>query len=136
MVDWRDLPKKLLSTQRWTSTAKTPPAVAYCALEAYRGVDTPEYRFWFGLFRKLAKRKHVGLEPCALTIWGSPISFSSSWFPSPSSAERLPFMDGNQLGFPGVNSAISGYSCPPAPASSAGNRRCVRAARPQPLPFR
>jgi len=35
-------------------------SVAYCALEAYRGVDTPEYRFWFGLFLKLAKGKHLG----------------------------------------------------------------------------
>ncbi|MDX0965390.1 hypothetical protein GOL41_17185 [Sinorhizobium medicae] len=40
---------------------KDPTAsVAYCALEAYDGRDSEEYRFWFGLFLKLAKREHVG----------------------------------------------------------------------------
>lgn len=35
-------------------------SVAYCALEAYDGRENDEYRFWFGLFLKLAKREHVG----------------------------------------------------------------------------
>nr|WP_167693525.1 hypothetical protein [Sinorhizobium meliloti] len=40
---------------------KDPAAsVAYCALEAFDGRDSAEYRFWFGLFLKLAKRKRVG----------------------------------------------------------------------------
>ncbi|AEH82565.1 hypothetical protein [Sinorhizobium meliloti] len=35
-------------------------SIAYCALEAYDGRENDEYRFWFGLFLKLAKREHVG----------------------------------------------------------------------------
>lgn len=35
-------------------------SVAYCALEASAGAETPEYRFWFDLFLKLQKREHVG----------------------------------------------------------------------------
>ncbi|RVJ32804.1 hypothetical protein CN180_33600 [Sinorhizobium medicae] len=62
----------MLSTRRWTSTAKTPRSVAYCALEAWWSGHA-EYRFWFGIFLKLAKREHIGWfeSRCAAVVWKS-----------------------------------------------------------------
>ncbi|WP_081159993.1 hypothetical protein [Ensifer aridi] len=61
MIEWRDLTEEAAIDAAVAEHGKdATTSVAYRALEAYRGVDTPEYRFWFGLFLKLAKRKHVG----------------------------------------------------------------------------
>ena len=61
MIDWQDLTEEDAVDVAVAEHDKgATMSVAYCALEAYRGVDTPEYRFWFGLFLKLAKREHVG----------------------------------------------------------------------------
>lgn len=61
MIDWRDLTEEdAIDAAVGEHGKDATMSVAYCALEAYRGVDTPEYRFRFGLFLKLAKRGHVG----------------------------------------------------------------------------
>ncbi|MBP2236214.1 hypothetical protein J2Z31_002728 [Sinorhizobium kostiense] len=61
MIEWRDLTEEDAIDAAMAEHGKdATTSVAYRALEAYRGVDTPEYRFWFGLFLKLAKRKHLG----------------------------------------------------------------------------
>ncbi|MDX1017042.1 hypothetical protein GHK29_32110 [Sinorhizobium medicae] len=61
MTGWRDLTQEdAIHTAADEHGKDATTSVAYCTLEAYRGVDRPEYRFWFGLFLKLANREHVG----------------------------------------------------------------------------
>ncbi|THK33426.1 hypothetical protein EHS39_36470 [Ensifer sp. MPMI2T] len=61
MIDWSELTEEDAIDAAMDEHGKdTTTSVAYCALESYRGVDTPEYRFWLGLFLKLAKCEHVG----------------------------------------------------------------------------
>ncbi len=61
MTGWQDLTEEDAIETAVAEHGKDPTAsVAYCALEAYGGRDSKEYRFWFGLFLKLAKRDYVG----------------------------------------------------------------------------
>ncbi|ARS69721.1 hypothetical protein [Sinorhizobium meliloti] len=61
MTDWQNLTEHDAIEAAIAEQGKDPMAsVAYCALGAYDGNSPGEYRFWFGLFLKLAKGKHVG----------------------------------------------------------------------------
>ncbi|MCO5965853.1 hypothetical protein [Sinorhizobium meliloti] len=61
MIDWRDLTEEAAINTAVDEQGKDASiSVACCALEAYKGVDTPEYRFWYGLFLKLATREPLG----------------------------------------------------------------------------
>jgi hypothetical protein len=61
MTEWQNMSEKGAIEAAIAEHGKDATmSVAYCALAAYDGRDSDEYRFWFDLFLKLAKRKHVG----------------------------------------------------------------------------
>lgn len=61
MLYWQDLTEDEAIEAAIAEQGKDATAsVAYCALESYGGGDSEEYRFWFELFLKLARRRHVG----------------------------------------------------------------------------
>ncbi|AEG06537.1 hypothetical protein CN128_33175 [Sinorhizobium meliloti] len=72
MIDWRKLTEEDAIHTAVDEHGKDATDIS-SLLRKRSGVDTPEYRFWFGLFLKLAKREHIGwLESrCAAVVWKS-----------------------------------------------------------------
>ncbi|RVG89010.1 hypothetical protein [Sinorhizobium meliloti] len=61
MAEWQNISEENAIEAAITEHGKDATmSVAYCAVEAYDGRENDEYRFWFGLFLKLAKRERVG----------------------------------------------------------------------------
>nr|WP_139812080.1 hypothetical protein [Ensifer aridi] len=60
MIDWCELTEEDAIDAAMDEHGTPRHLWLICALQSYRGVDTPEYRFWLGLFLKLAKCEHVG----------------------------------------------------------------------------
>ena len=61
MIEWQDLTQKdAIEAAIAEHGRDATTSVAYCALETYDGRESDEFRFWFGIFLKLARREHVG----------------------------------------------------------------------------
>ncbi|MBK5565218.1 MULTISPECIES: hypothetical protein [Sinorhizobium/Ensifer group] len=61
MLEWQNMSEEEAIEAAINEHGKdATTSVAYCALEANTGMESPEYTFWFDLFLKLKKREHVG----------------------------------------------------------------------------